>query len=90
MENDKRDVMDWLNDMAHDNKWHCYYYDNEIQMLAKDALDLLKEQEAVVPQKHYNQKEDLIYACGKCHNDLKPNNRNAKFCWFCGKPVLWK
>jgi len=44
----------------------------------------------VAPQKHYNQKADLLYACGKCHNDLKPNNRNAKFCWFCGTPVLWK
>ena len=62
----------------------------DVEKWIDEALELLKEQEAVVPQKHYNQKEDLIYACGKCHNDLKPNNRNAKFCWFCGKPVLWK
>ena len=45
MENDKRNVMDWLNDMAHDEKWPCYYSDSELQMLAKDALELLKKQE---------------------------------------------
>ena len=45
MENDKRNVMDWLNDMAHDEKWPCYYSDSELQTLAKDALDLLKAQE---------------------------------------------
>ena len=45
MENDKRDVMDWLNDMAHDEKWYCYYSDSEVRMLAKDALEMLKSQE---------------------------------------------
>ena len=50
MENDKRNVMDWLNDMAHDEKWPCYYSDSELQMLAKDALELLKEQEKQIEQ----------------------------------------
>ena len=58
--------------------------------MARFALALLKEQEAVVPQKHYNKKADLLYTCGKCHNDLKPNNRNAKFCWHCGRAVNWE
>ena len=62
----------------------------DIMKRLEQVKALLKEQEPVVPQKHYNEKADLLYACGKCHNDLKPNNRNAKFCWFCGKPVLWK
>lgn len=61
------------------------YYD-----ILNGAIALLKEQEPVAPQKHYNKEADLLYACGKCHNDLKPNNRNAKFCWFCGKSVLWE
>lgn len=43
MENDKRDVIDWLNDMANDEQWPCYYSDSELRMLAKDALELLKE-----------------------------------------------
>lgn len=55
-----------------------------------DTIALLKEQEPVAPQKHYNNKADLLYTCGKCRNDLKPNNRNAKFCWFCGRAVKWK
>lgn len=50
---------------------------------------LLKKQEPVAPQKHYNKNADLLYACGKCRNDLKPNNRNARFCWFCGQVVKW-
>lgn len=64
--------------------------DGELHEMYTDVIALLKEQEPVVPQKHYNKKADLLYACGKCSNDLKPNNRNAKFCWFCGRPVLWK
>ena len=60
------------------------------RLVAERAVSMLKEQEPVVPQKHYNNKADLLYACGKCRNDLKPNNRNAKFCWFCGQAVKWK
>ena len=60
------------------------------RLAAERAVSMLKEQEPVVPQKHYNNKADLFYACGKCRNDLKPNNRNAKFCWFCGQAVKWK
>ena len=59
------------------------------RLTAERAVSMLKEQEPVVPQKHYNNKADLLYACGKCRNDLKPNNRNAKFCWFCGRAVKW-
>lgn len=55
-----------------------------------DGCALLKEQEPVAPQKHYNKNADLLYACGKCGNDLKPNNRNARFCWFCGQVVKWE
>lgn len=56
----------------------------------RGAYELLKEQEPVTPQKHLNNKTDLLYMCGKCRNELKPNNRNTKFCWFCGKQVLWE
>ena len=62
-----------------------FFYSQAIE----EAIQIFKEQEAVIPLKHYNQKADLLYACGKCHNDLKPNNRNAKFCWFCGRKVKW-
>ena len=45
MENNKLDVIDWLNDMANDDDWPSYYSDSEIRLLAKDALELLKAQE---------------------------------------------
>ena len=69
----------------YDTKWN----DCVPVCVLRGAYELLKEQEPVAPQKHYNQKADLLYACGKCRNDLKPNNRNAKFCWFCGRAVKW-
>ena len=58
--------------------------------LLRSAYELLKKQEPVAPQKHYSKNADLLYACGKCRNDLKPNNRNARFCWFCGQAVKWE
>ncbi|MBQ1776641.1 MAG: hypothetical protein IIZ93_00645 [Acidaminococcaceae bacterium] len=45
MMNDKRDVIDWLNDVAEDKDWTMYYSESERQMLAKDALSLLKAHE---------------------------------------------
>ena len=53
MENNKLDVIDWLNDMANDDDWPSYYSDSEIRLLAKDALEALKAQELppVKPEK---------------------------------------
>lgn len=45
MENNKLDVIDWLNDIADGDDWPSYYSDSEIRLLAKDALELLKAQE---------------------------------------------
>lgn len=52
MENDKRDVIDWLSDMANDEQWLWYYSDSEVRMLAKDALEMLKTQEPRVMTAH--------------------------------------
>ena len=78
MENDKRNVMDWLNDMAHDEKWPCYYSDSEVRMLAKDALELLKEQVETSIKlyrilddtcKRVRESTEEDYVCGLCQYD---------------------
>ena len=50
--------------------------------LKRDALALLKEQEAVEPIGGYG-----FYICGVCKNPL--NSASQKFCSECGKAVKW-
>lgn len=52
-----------------------------IKTLAKDALALLKEQEAVKPT--WNRGRPFCGACGL-------RIRGGKFCSECGKPILWE
>ena len=83
MENDKRNVMDWLNDMAHDEKWPCYYSDSELQMLAKDALELLKKQETKPPEWHIGRAH-----CPECGELFpKKKEREINYCFQCGQAV---
>ena len=82
MVNDKRNVMDWLNDMAHDEKWPCYYSDSEVRLLAKDTLELMKEQPEIVrcrDCKHYYTK-GFPAGMGSCDATLEVGYDD----WFCG------
>ena len=61
----------------------------------KDALTLLKEQEAVKPV--LDEQIGRIWLCGKCgsyvgfeDNDQHDTIEFDKYCRECGKPVLWK
>ncbi len=44
-EKDRNDVLDWLNQIANpdDVNWAEFYSDSEIRLLAKNAIDLIKE-----------------------------------------------
>ena len=50
-----------------------------------DALALLKEQEAVVPQLSIN---GLWYECPVCHRRLTKDRNN--YCARCGRSVKWE
>lgn len=50
-----------------------------------DALTLLKEQEAVVPEVE-GSSNTWWHVCGNCHTGINPN---AKYCHQCGKAVKW-
>lgn len=58
-------------------------------VLSADALELLKEQEAVEPIRmhHTEHKQTDNYRCQKCGNDLYFEQR---FCEACGQEVKWK
>lgn len=60
-----------------------------------DAIDLLKEQEAVKPV--LDEQTGRIWLCGKCgtyvgfeDNDPHDPNEFDKYCRECGRPVLWE
>ena len=62
------------------------------QVLKRDALSLLKEQEAVEPYvagngKSFETAETWWYECGNCNKPIDPND---KFCRHCGRKVKWE
>lgn len=71
-------------------KGDCPYYENGCaRQLKVDALELLKEQEAVEPiliregrNKYYND-----YVCPGCDNEL---SYGQNYCSECGRAVKWQ
>ena len=57
--------------------------------LAKDALELLKEQEALKPKNkvRHGANAQIQHFCGNCNSML---HGKPKCCPNCGKPILWK
>ena len=68
----------WKEDPKDDADRMC----NAIHTYCKDALALLKEQEAVRPSVGYG-----YYLCGVCKQPLQGASR--KFCPECGRKVKW-
>ena len=53
-----------------------------------DALALLKEQEAVKPEREHSGGGTTWWnVCGNCRTAINPND---KYCHECGKAVKWK
>lgn len=59
-----------------------------MRLLANDAMELLKEQEAVEPVLVYEgaNKQHNNYKCPKCHTHLYYEQR---YCEWCGRKVKW-
>ena len=74
----------------------CPYYNAEnrsgcMELLRKDALELLKEQEAMKPIYNEQKYGDHLPHCGNCEKVL-PNNGvygKVNFCHYCGQAVKW-
>lgn len=56
-----------------------------VKTLAKDVLELLKEQEPVKPRRIDGKRNHFI-KCGNCNIDLMTGDR---FCPECGRKVKW-
>lgn len=57
--------------------------------IAKDARELLKEQEPIAPKLIKMYPHD-IYECGNCkHKSVGSKDYKAKYCPECGKKVQW-
>ena len=71
------------NDCPYKHKQAC------CSAMARDALELLKEQEAVVPVLVYKgaNKQHNNYKCPKCHTDLY---YGQMYCEWCGRKVQWE
>jgi hypothetical protein len=69
-------------------------YENECAVehlndpLLRDALALLKEQEAVKPEREHSGSGVTWWnVCGNCKTAINPND---KFCHECGRAVKWE
>ena len=59
----------------------------ELQNAANEAVELLKEQEAVRPEREHSGGGTTWWnVCGNCRTAINPND---KFCHECGRAVKW-
>jgi rRNA maturation endonuclease Nob1 len=79
---DHEKVMSWLEGLT-DDDWRRYHSDSEVRNIAKAALELLKEQEAV-PVVQREIMHMLVWCCGSCGVAITEGD---KFCRMCGRPV---
>ena len=88
-EMDRKCVLDWLNEVyVTPSLSYSNYTDEEIRIFAHDALVLLKEQEAVKPEKEHSGSGITWWnVCGNCKTAINPND---KYCHECGREVRWE
>ena len=68
--------------------WHEWHSDSEVRQIAKDAIELLKEQESVVhPEPSYEMTYITNCCCDLCGAQLI---REDNFCRCCGKRIEWE
>jgi len=79
---DHEKVMSWLEGLS-DIDWRAYHSDSEVRNIAKAALELLKEPEAV-PAVQREVMHMLVWCCGSCGVAITEGD---KFCRMCGRPV---
>lgn len=58
---DKKQIMSWLEGLAQDD-WPMFHSESEVQEIAKNALELLKEQESIIEQ--YRRADGFLAAHG--------------------------
>lgn len=68
-----------------------YHEENDLGacylQIFKDTLELLKEQEPVIPKEERLNDVDSIYRCGNCGTHFY--YRQQKYCAICGREAKW-
>ena len=85
---DRKKVMGDLEGLTFDD-WRMFHSDSEVQITAKNALQLLKEQEAEQPIVHENSYGWKFYYCPRCKQEFYQIRKQA-YCDKCGKAVKWE
>ena len=85
---DREKVMSWLEGLAEPD-WRVFHSDSEVQSIAKFALAMLKEQEAVKPMliTWDHPLKGVAYVCPNCKKEARDY---WKYCPFCGKAIDWE
>ena len=65
---DRKTIMSWLEGLAEPD-WRLYHSDSEVQNIAKETLDLLKEQEAMSPDEFKNELLKMFSSIWDCEID---------------------
>jgi len=91
---DREKVIKGLRCCSHTDGVNCIYcpYDNIdsdcTALMSMDVLELLKEQEAVKPEREHSGGGTTWWnVCGACRTAINPND---KFCHECGRAVKWE
>ena len=59
-----------------------------LEIAARDAIELLKEQEAVVPLRpRARGRVERFWVCGECGAEIDKGDR---FCRYCGRETKWE
>lgn len=86
---DAKSVMSGLEGLT-EYDWRMYHSDSEVRNIARASLALLKEQEAVPPEKFMDGHVQR-YKCRKCGKHLLYTSfAKDNYCSKCGQKVKWE
>ena len=75
--------MAWLEGLAQDD-WRMYHSDSEVQEIARNAFELLKEQEAVEPNVAFTRVNGTkAFSCPRCSALIY----GGSYCSHCGQAL---
>lgn len=95
------DIENTISNLETNIRWientECHQFPGwgNVTMAMRDALELLKEREAVEPIPFFTEtgaESPNYVVCGHCKSikAIMPKHTKQKYCHECGFPVLWK
>lgn len=92
--NSLEEVCEWLADITKGDinwsDWYAHYSDSDCQRIAKNALELLKQQEPIPVETKViglPTGDQEVWCCRDCRMVLDPN---FSYCPHCGAKLSWE